>query len=95
MEDQSFSIFEVAMLMSFAISWPVSIIKTLRTKFVLGKSVTFMFIILIGYLFGIIHKLLYSNDVVIYCYFLNFFLIAFDISLYFFYAPKNKKSLEK
>lgn len=95
MLEKSFSIFEVAMLMSFAISWPISIIKTLRTKFVLGKSVTFMIIVLIGYLFGIIHKLLYSFDIVIFCYFLNFLLIAFDISLYFYYAPKNRKTLEK
>ena len=92
---ENFSIFEVAMLMSFAISWPISIIKTLRTKFVLGKSLTFMFIVLLGYVFGIIHKMRYSHDIVIWCYFLNFFFVAFDISLYFYFSNKKKKMLQK
>jgi hypothetical protein len=91
---KEFSIFEVAMLMSFAISWPFSIIKTLRSKFVLGKSLTFMIIVLVGYIFGILHKVFYSFDIVILCYIFNFLLISFDILLYFYYAPKNQKELK-
>lgn len=93
MFEDEFSIFEVAMLMSFAISWPFSIIKSLKTKFVLGKSPSFMIIVLIGYVFGIIHKLTYSYDIVIYCYIFNFLLISFDIILYYYFAPKNKRAI--
>lgn len=93
MFEDEFSIFEVAMLMSFAISWPFSIIKSLKTKFVLGKSPSFMIIVLVGYIFGIIHKVTYSNDIVIYCYIFNFLLISFDIFLYYYYAPKNKRAI--
>ncbi|HPS71895.1 MAG TPA: hypothetical protein PLM70_06550 [Bacteroidales bacterium] len=92
---KDFSIFEVAMLMSFAMSWPFSIIKSLKTKFVLGKSLSFMIIVLIGYIFGIIHKFMYSLDVVIICYFFNFLLISLDIILYFYYAPKNKREIKE
>jgi hypothetical protein len=95
MIDKEFSIFEVAMLMSFAVSWPFSIIKTLKTKFVLGKSPVFMIFVLIGYVFGIMHKLFFSYDIVIFCYLFNFLLIGFDIILYYYYAPKNKKELKR
>lgn len=54
-----------------------------------------MIIVLIGYIFGIIHKFMYSLDVVIICYFFNFLLISFDIILYFYYAPKNKRAIEE
>lgn len=93
MFEDEFSIFEVAMLMSFAISWPFSIIKSLKTKFVLGKSPSFMIIVLVGYIFGIIHKVTYSHDIVIYCYIFNFLLISFDIFLYYYFAPKNKRAI--
>ncbi|HHT52393.1 MAG: hypothetical protein PHR19_07775 [Bacteroidales bacterium] len=91
MLEKSFSFFEIAMLLCFAVSWPISIFKTLKTRFVLGKSVTFMIIILIGYVFGIIHKLLYAFDVVVFFYALNFILVGTDIGLYLYYAPKNKR----
>ena len=37
-----FSVWEVLFLLCFAISWPVSIAKSLRTKVVIGKSPLFM-----------------------------------------------------
>ena len=54
----NFSIWEVLFLVCFAISWPVSIAKSLRTKVVIGKSPLFMSLIILGYIFGIIHKFL-------------------------------------
>ncbi len=91
MLEKSFSFFEIAMLLCFAVSWPISIFKTLKTRFVLGKSVTFMIIILIGYVFGIIHKLFYALDIVLFFYALNFILVGTDIGLYFYYAPRNRR----
>jgi hypothetical protein len=82
------SIFEVIMLLCFGISWPVSIAKTIRTKEVRGKSPVFLIIICLGYVSGIIHKVLYSPDWVVYLYGVNLLLVTADCVLYFHYIKK-------
>ena len=91
----NFSIWEVLFLCCFAISWPVSIAKSLRTKIVIGKSPLFMSLIVLGYIFGIIHKLLYSNDIVIWLYLFNALLVSFDLLLYFIYIGRNREQLKQ
>lgn len=81
------SIFEVIMLVCFGISWPISIAKSIRTKVVAGKSPIFMGIVCVGYLSGMIHKVLYSFDWVIILYLVNMIMIIIDIALYFRYLP--------
>ena len=93
MED--FSIWEVFFLLCFSVSWPVSIAKSLRTKVVLGKSPLFMSLIVLGYIFGIIHKILHSHDIVIWLYVFNASLVATDLILYFIYIGKNRRELLK
>ena len=41
----------------------------------------FQFVVLFGYVCGIVHKLLYSNDIVLYLYILNFLMIGADTLL--------------
>ncbi|MBR4582603.1 MAG: hypothetical protein IKO34_02195 [Bacteroidales bacterium] len=91
----NFSIWEVLFLLCFAVSWPVSIAKSLRTKVVIGKSPLFMSLIILGYIFGIIHKSLYSNDIVIWLYVFNAVLVSFDLVLYFMYIGKNRRDLKR
>lgn len=88
-----FSIWEVLFLLCFAVSWPVSIAKSLKTKVVIGKSPMFMSLVILGYIFGIIHKLLYSRDIVIFMYMFNATLVSFDLFLYFLYIGKNRREL--
>lgn len=88
-----FSIWEVLFLICFAISWPISICKALRTKVVIGKSPIFMMLIILGYIFGIIHKVLYSYDIVTWLYVFNAILVSFDLLLYFLYIGKNKREI--
>lgn len=95
MEIDSFSIWEVLFLICFAISWPISISKALRTKIVIGKSPVFMSLIILGYVFGIIHKTLYSRDIVIFLYIFNALLVSIDLFLYFLFIGKNKKDLQQ
>ena len=89
----SFSIFETLMLLCFACSWPISIYKSLKTKFVLGKSPAFQAIIILGYIFGIIHKFLNNLDMVTFLWILNMILVSVDLALYHYYAPKNRESI--
>lgn len=90
-----FSIWEVLFLCCFAVSWPVSIAKSLSTKVVVGKSPLFMSLIILGYIFGIIHKLLYSRDIVIWLYVFNALLVSFDMFLYFLFIGRNREQLKQ
>lgn len=88
-----FSIWEILMLLCFAFSWPISILRALRTKIVIGKSPVFMIIIIIGYVFGIVHKVLHNYDLVTYLYLMNLIIVATDLSIYFRYIGQNKRDM--
>ena len=60
------SIFEIIMLVCFGVSWPVSIVKAVRTKTVAGKSPLFMAIVMVGYASGIVHKIIFSGQLRLY-----------------------------
>jgi len=82
------SLFEVGMLVCFGISWPISILKALRTKVVDGKSPIFMSIVALGYVCGILHKIAYSRDRVILLYMFNLVMVLIDLFLYRKYRTK-------
>lgn len=77
------SIFEALMMICFGFAWPFSIVRSFKSKSTKGKSIIFLFVVVAGYIFGIIHKLLYSLDFVIYLYGLNAIMVSLDIALYF------------
>jgi hypothetical protein len=77
------SLFELAMIISFGVAWPVNIYKTITTKGRLTKSLLFSSIIMLGYIFGIIHKVLFSFDWVIVAYIINFTMVLADTLLYY------------
>lgn len=81
------SIFEAIMLICFGVSWPISIAKAVRTKRVEGKSPLFMAIVCLGYLSGILHKILRDLDWVVVLYSFNLIMVALDLALYFRYRP--------
>ena len=76
-------IIEFLMLCCFGFSWPFSIAKSLKSKSAKGKSLGFMLLVEVGYVFGIIHKVLYSYNWVIWAYVSLFLLVGVDIALYF------------
>ena len=75
------SIFEAGMLLCFGAAWPMNFIKSLRSRTAGGKSVIFQWAILVGYICGITNKLLYSMDIVLVLYILNFVMVATDTVL--------------
>ena len=85
------SVFEAMMLICFGVSWPISIAKSVRTKIVSGKSPLFMGIVCVGYLSGLMHKVLYCFDWVTALYAANLIMVAMDLSLYFRYLPREKQ----
>lgn len=77
------SIFEVFMLICFGFAWPIAIYKSITSKSVKGKSLLFIYVILAGYIFGIVHKIIYSLDFVIILYVINFCMVFIDLMLYY------------
>jgi hypothetical protein len=76
------SIFEIVMLVCFGCAWPFSIYRSWKSKSVKGKSLVFLIIVLVGYLSGILHKIIYNFDNVIYLYITNFTLVSIDTALF-------------
>ena len=89
------SIWEIIMVICFGCSWPFSILKTIRVKNPTGKSYLFMSLIIIGYLAGCIHKIIYDLDATIWLYVLNTVLVATDMGLCLYYQYRlNRKKLQ-
>lgn len=72
------------MVISFGISWPLSIYKSIKSRSNKGKSLPFLLFILFGYACGVASKLISSNiTYVLFFYVLNFVMVFIDLMLYF------------
>ncbi|NQU42408.1 hypothetical protein HQ520_03930 [bacterium] len=81
--------FEIVMLICFGASWPLSVYKTWTTKTSRGKSLAFLALILIGYISGTVHKLVYNPDPVVYLYIFNAILVSLDLVLSYRYRNQT------
>ena len=70
------------MLFCFCFSWPFSIAKSYRSRSTKGKSLLFMLLIIAGYSFGIIHKVLNNFNWVTWAYVAGLTLVVIDLALY-------------
>ena len=83
-------VFETIMLLCFGVSWPFNIAKSLRSRTAKGKSMLFETCVIIGYICGITHKILYSQDIVMVLYIINFVMVAIDTGLYFYNKSQGR-----
>lgn len=79
---RAMSVFEVTMLVCFGLAWPFSIYKSWKTREIGSKSFVFLLALLLGYAAGILHKIFYNLDGVVYLYALNGLMVAIDMALY-------------
>ncbi len=85
-------IFEMLMIISFGLAWPTSVIKSIKARTAKGKSLIFLFIILLGYVFGITGKYISGNiNYVLVFYYINFFMVLLDLIIYFYNRRLDKK----
>lgn len=88
-------VFECIMLVCFGLSWPISVYKSIKSKSTKGKSVIFLFAIIIGYIAGIISKIVGNNiELPFFFYIFNLTVVSLD-AVIFFINRKNEKALEK
>ena len=90
-------LFEAGMLLCFGMSWPVDIVKALRTRRTEGKSLWFMALIFAGYLSGLAAKLIRAvhaeawPEPVTALYAVNAVLVAVDIALYLHFSRSSER----
>ena len=78
-----FKVLEAGMLFCFGFAWPFNIYKSYKTRTNVGKSLLFLVVIWVGYLFGIIKKALFEPDFILWLYVVNIVMVSIDISLYY------------
>ena len=83
------SIFEVLMIICFGFAWPLNVYNSLRIRSTKGKNLLFLSMILLAYVFGILHKLTYSRDPALYFYLFNAAMVLADYILYFINRKKE------
>lgn len=75
---------EAIMVISFGISWPISIIKSFTSRTAKGKSLFFLLMIFFGYGAGIASKLVSGKITYVFIFYvLNFVMVGIDTILYF------------
>lgn len=76
-------IFEAAMVICFGLSWPVSVYKSWNSRTAKGKSLLFEVFIWIGYVCGIVGKIITHNITYVFIfYWINLCMLSVDICLY-------------
>lgn len=80
--------FEVIMLVCFGFSWPLNVIKAYKARTTKGTSLWFIFLIITGYIAGIISKFIkkaYHPGMelfVLIVYFLNLVIVSTNVVVY-------------
>ncbi len=83
---------EALMVICFGLSWPLSILKSLRARTAKGKSLFFLCAIAVGYAAGIAAKLLNGHlNYVFVFYIINQAMVLADIMLYLRNRELDKK----
>lgn len=86
------SVFETIMLICFGLSWPLNVMKAYRARTAKGTSLTFILLILVGYIAGIIAKLLMGQiNYVLIVYLLNFAIVSLNLAVYFRNVALDRK----
>ncbi len=91
-------VFEILMVVCFGFSWPFNIIKSYRARTAKGTSLYFTLLIAIGYVGGILSKILFSIErgpsywtfltvLAFVFYFINLIMVSTGVAIYF----RNKK----
>ena len=86
---------EIMMILCFGASWPFNVLRSYKARTAKGKSVSFLCLIIIGYIAGIISKFTNATYMasfaekwyVLFFYFLNLVMVSADLVIYF----RNKK----
>ena len=85
-------ILETAMLVCFGLSWPISVVKNIKSKTAKNMSLRFILLIVVGYIAGISAKIILGSfNYVLAVYVLNLAIVSINIPVYFINKKYDKK----
>lgn len=86
-------ILETAMLVCFGFSWPLSVIKNIKSKTAKSMSLPFILLIVTGYIAGIGAKLISGKiNYVLVVYLVNFIFVSANLAVFFINKRNDKKA---
>ena len=86
-------ILETIMLVCFGFSWPLNVIKAYKARTTKGTSLLFIILIIIGYIAGILSKIISGQiNYVLIAYILNLAIVSVNVAIYFRNAAIDKKA---
>ncbi|MEE1172100.1 MAG: hypothetical protein U0K87_07060 [Ruminococcus sp.] len=89
-------ILETIMLVCFGFSWPLNVIKAYKAKTAKGTSLSFVLLIITGYIAGISAKLISGQiNYVLIAYILNLAIVSLNVIVYFRNVSLDKKRLQE
>ena len=89
------NLLESGMLICFGFSWPINVVKAYRARTAKSTSLAFIFLIITGYVAGILAKLNnHQYNYVLAVYFLNLVIVLTNVLVYFRNRALDKKREE-
>lgn len=86
-------ILEIIMLICFGASWPMALTKNIRAKSAKGMSLPFILLIILGYLAGLMAKVVTHNvSFVFWVYVLNLAIVTVNLMVYFYNYHLDRKA---
>ncbi len=87
---------EAVMVVCFGLSWPMSIIKSYKSRTAKGKSLFFLMMIWVGYVAGVVWKVIAWSKTGVFTYpsvfyIINLIMVSIDIYLYFVNRARDRK----
>ena len=77
------AIFETVMLVCFGLSWPINVVKAYKSQTTKGTSLPFIFLIITGYVAGIIAKVIAGQtNYVLIVYVINLVIVLLTVVVY-------------
>ena len=90
------SILETVMLVCFGFSWPLNVMKAYKAKTAKGTSLSFVLLIITGYIAGISAKIISGQiNYVLIAYILNLTIVSLNVIVYFRNVSLDKKRLQR
>ena len=78
------NILEAAMLVCFGLSWPINVMKNIKSRTAKNMSLRFTFLIIMGYVAGILAKLsMHKVNYVLAVYIINLMIVSVNVVVYF------------
>jgi len=84
---------EAIMLICFGLSWPMALVKNIKAKSAEGMSLSFLLLIITGYVAGTAAKIIAGNiTYVLIVYIVNLVIVTMNLMVFFYNRSLDKKN---